>query len=168
MAFSRAGAKSSKACPIRRTEEKVHRAGGAFVHPTHRPSASAYGLQAELRPSRAPCSVRGGTYGRSVGGSRPLHIRFPQFASFFSAYAPGRIRTSDPRIRSPPRCPSLSYPRTTVRCRNLKWDYQPHQRPSHRRTTTIASSSPYGASRARPATVDREVDAVDSFVLKQE
>jgi len=33
--------------PIRK---RIHRAGGAFVHPARRPSASAYGLRAELRP----------------------------------------------------------------------------------------------------------------------
>jgi hypothetical protein len=66
-----------------RSQEKVHRAGGAFVHSARRPSASAYGRQAELQPTRAPCSVRAGTYARITGGSRRSGKGLPHFATFF-------------------------------------------------------------------------------------
>ena len=43
-----------------RAQKKIHRAGGAFVPRTCWLSASAYGPQARLRPTRAPCSVQEG------------------------------------------------------------------------------------------------------------
>ena len=38
-------------------ENRIRRAGGAFVHSTRELSASAYGFPVELQPSRAPCST---------------------------------------------------------------------------------------------------------------
>src|SRR5213080_1411357 len=60
--------------------QKIHRAGGAFVHLSHEPSASAYGPRERLRPTRAPCSVQEGSY--DAGGCRARVRRRPraQFA----------------------------------------------------------------------------------------
>src|SRR6267378_2253967 len=41
---------------------KIHRAGGAFVHLSREPSASAYGTRERLRSTHAPCSVHKPTY----------------------------------------------------------------------------------------------------------
>src|SRR5204863_437793 len=42
------------------TGPKTRRAGFAFVHPSDRPSASAYCRPGGLRPTRAPCSAHRG------------------------------------------------------------------------------------------------------------
>jgi hypothetical protein len=67
--------------------KKIHRAGGAFVHLPREPSASAYGPRERLRPTRAPCSVQGRTYGLRRRRARAPRAGTAQFADSSSSTA---------------------------------------------------------------------------------
>jgi hypothetical protein len=55
---SRQWGRVDRARPMPLGPKKIHRAGCAFVPRTRWLSASAYSPQAQLRPTRAPCSVQ--------------------------------------------------------------------------------------------------------------
>jgi hypothetical protein len=57
--------------PDRPWDRKFRRAGGGFVHRARWLSASAYGLQARIRPTHAPCSAQPETYAARGCDSSP-------------------------------------------------------------------------------------------------
>src|SRR5207248_39658 len=61
-------------------DQKIHRAGCAFVHLSREPSASAYCPQERLRSTRAPCSVQERTYPDGQVRSRPACAKSVHFA----------------------------------------------------------------------------------------
>jgi hypothetical protein len=93
--------------------KKIHRAGGAFVHLSREPSASAYGPQERLRPTRAPCSVQEATYAPRLPAARGFERPLTQFAETSVhkgrfAYCARRSTDPDQKFTEPVALPSTS------------------------------------------------------------